>query len=427
MAKGTSRKPTPRSRGGAGARPASGTAARVGRPAAPKPKAAPKKVAPKPKTAPRLTSKPKAALKPQRRPTPNPVTAQGGSPRPSSVAGRLGAAVSGAASRVRPGSRPSAASGRERRERHQRGQLLRTAALVAGGVVALALVGVLVLLVLRATPLFQITFVEIEPSEHVSVDDVASLVQVPEGATLLNVDTASIEESIKKDPWVGSVSFERIFPDTLKIHITDQSPDMLVVMSSGTVGWYLGTEGTWIEPTRIQVAEGQSVADAALAIAESEGCLLVTDVPATVNPEASALATDEVLEAVREFRDGFSDDFAAHIVRFSAPSTDNISCTLDNGVEVSLGSPTDIADKEAVISELLSQHEGTILSINVRVVSNPAFREIASDSVQQGTGIETTLPAEQDTSGQDGAASPDGTDAAATEGEAEASDDDAAA
>ena len=210
---------------------------------------------------------------------------------------------------------------------------------------------------------------------------------MPAGSTLLNVDTGALEESIKREPWVGSVGFERLFPNTLKITITEQVPDMLVVMSSGSVGWYLGTAGSWIEPTRIEAAEGQSVDDAALALAQSEGCLLVSGVPSTVDPEASAPATDAVLDAIEQFREGFSSDFASQIVRFSAPAPENISCTLASGVEVSLGAPTDIEEKEAIVSAYLEQHPNSLVSINVRVISSPAYREIASDNVQQGNGV----------------------------------------
>lgn len=306
----------------------------------------------------------------------------------SGAASSAGALASGLAARLGKG-RGAAASPREQRARHQRGQVLRLVAIAGAGVLALGLVALIALFVLRDAPVFEITSVEVEPTQHVTVDDVSSLVQVPAGSTLLNVDTAALEESIKREPWVGSVSFERVFPNTLRITITEQEPDMLVVMSSGSVGWYLGTAGTWIEPVRIEAAEGQSTDDAALALAQSEGCLLVTDVPATVDPEAGSPATDEVLDAIAQFREGFSSDFSAQIVRFSAPSADSVSCTLESGVEVSLGSPTDIAEKEAIVSGYLEQNQGSLVSINVRVVSSPAYRVIDSENAQQGDGVTT--------------------------------------
>lgn len=299
-------------------------------------------------------------------------------------AGARPAFLERASSRPVTSARPT--SGRERRQRHQRVQIIRVAALVAAGLAALALVGLVAFFVLRGSSTFTITKVEVEPTEHVSQEDIQKLVQVPVGSTLLNVDTSALEADLRRNPWVASVSFERAFPSTLKMTITEQDVDMLVVMSSGSIAWYLGDAGTWIEPVKIKAAEGQSTDDAALGMASSEGCLLVTDVPATIDPETGSQATDDVLTAVQAFRGGFSADFSAQVVSYAAPSSDSVSCTLANGVEVLLGSATDISTKEQIVSRYLEKYPDNLLYLNVRVVSNPAVRTVESDNVQAGSG-----------------------------------------
>ena len=57
------------------------------------------------------------------------------------------------------------------------------------------------------------------------------------------------------------------------------------------------------------------------------------------------------------------------------------------GVEVSLGAPTDIAEKERIVEGYLAEHEGGLLLINVRVVSSPAYRELSSDNLTFGSGV----------------------------------------
>lgn len=406
------------------ARPASPTPSRPVGKAAAKPagklSARPaKKVSAKPvaRTARRAADKPAATVmaKPTKRTSSTPVrtgrgsalgtsqsgarvTARGGSPRKTAAAGPLsaarqaGAGVAGAVgSLVRRGA-PSGASGREQR---QRGELLGgNAALVAARLAAVALVLALVAgvayLVLRNSSAFAIASVEAEPTAHVTQEDIQNLVQVPAGSTLLNVDTAAIEDALRKDPWVASVDFELVFPDTLRLHINEQRIEALVVMSTGTLAWYLGDAGVWIQPTKITAAEGQSVNDAALQVAADEGCLLITDVPSTVDPVAGSVATDEVLASVELFREGFSSDFSSQIVSYSAPSTDNITCMLSSGVEISLGSATDIATKEQIAREILEEHPGQVTYINVRTPSRTgsSFRKISSDTVQSGAGLE---------------------------------------
>lgn len=342
------------------------------------------------------------AVDKSRRPTPRKRGSKSAS-RPASAPVRTGASVAPKKSpsvkkaprvslpvggRARPGAAAkSPAPSRERRIRHQRGNVVRVVLTVAAALVALAVVVTVALFALRNSSVFAITSIEFEPTEHVSAEDVQSLARVPEGATLLNVDTDALEESLRKNPWIASASFSRIPPGTLKITVEEQRPAALVVMSSGTVAWYLSEDNTWIEPAKLEPAEGQSVNDAALAIAQAQGCLLIADVPSTVDPKAGSQATDEVLDAVSQFQDGFSSDFASQVVCYSAPSTENVSCVLESGVEVSLGAATEISLKESIVQGYLDQSDGQVVRINVRVPSNPAYRVIDSPNVQAGDGV----------------------------------------
>lgn len=360
MARDTSRRGTPRGRtlpaqGGTQSRPrqAAGPAARpTGRPVA-RPAARP-------------------AARPQR------------APKAKAATGRPAFLDNAAAAR-----RGAPQGGKERRERYQRGQSAKAVVGAVGGVAALAVVLVVAYFVLRSSSAFAIQNVVCEPTEHVTESDIKNLLSVPEGSTLLNFDGAAIEASLKKDPWVGSVSFERQFPDTLRVVVNEQSTDALVVMNAGSIAWYLGTSGSWIQPTKVTVAQNQSVNDAALAQATSEGVLLITDVPSSVSPKSGSEATDDVFSAVRSFRDGFSADFSSQVVSYSAPSTDNISCTLASGVEISLGSASQISAKESIVKEILAAHPGKVTFINVRVPSSTgsSYRSIDSDDVEAGTGV----------------------------------------
>lgn len=433
MAKNPSLRPTPRKRGGAAPRAKAPSASSLSRPArsggsltgpgTARPKQArPAKAA---KVRPAKLAKPAKAAKPAKPAKPAKVKPT----RLSRTARRAQAArvpgPAGAAAGARPAfldraqqvagsvpragsAKPRPASGAERRQRHQRGWALRVAGLVAGGVAAVGLVLVVAFFALRNSTVFSIDSVQVEPTAHVAESDIQNLVQVPEGSTLLNVDTAAITESLRHDPWVADVTYERIFPHTLKVNIIEQAVDALVVMNTGSVAWYLGDAGIWIQPTGVESAEGQSVNDAALAVALEEGCLLITDVPATVSPVAGSEATDEVLEAVRQFREGFSDDFNAQVVCYSAASTDSITCTLANGVEVLLGSPTDISTKEAIVTQTLAAYpDGGITYVSVRVVTNPVVRLVGSEDVSGGTGVTSTPVSEPANDGSGSAAGGD--------------------
>lgn len=313
-------------------------------------------------------------------------------------------------------------SGRERREQHQRTDRVK---LIGGAVVAVCAVGLAVLIaffVLRDSAVFSVDDVVVEGSTHVSESDVRNLFSLEDGTTLLNIDKDQINEQLKRDPWVASVEVERQFPHTVKLTVVEQQVDMLVVMNSGSLGWYLGSSGSWIEPTKIEVSEGQSVNDAALAKARAEGVVLVTGVPATVNPASAQPATDDVLSAVKSFREGFSSEFAAKIVSYDASSVDAVSCVLESGVQISLGAATSISYKEQVASALLEKYPGQITYINVRQPASASVRKVGSTDVTQGTGADggsSQQGSGGDSPGDGDAGSGSGADASSTGDSAE--------
>ena len=263
---------------------------------------------------------------------------------------------------------------------------VRQIALGLGVMAALFVVAAVVILVLSHTSAFTITDVTAVASDHVSEDNIVKLAEVPDGATLLNVDEAKVAESVKRNPWVADVHFTRKFPGTLQISVTERKVRALVVMNSGDVVWCLGEGNVWIEPISIQAAEDQDFNAAALEKAQEMGALLITDSPASVSPVAGSEASDDSIAAVNDFQAGFSDSFAAQIVSYSAPSATSVSCILDSGITVSLGAATDVSSKETAIRSILDKYPNRITYINVRVPSRPSYRVIDSQDVTEGTG-----------------------------------------
>ena len=261
-------------------------------------------------------------------------------------------------------------------------------ALAAGAIALLAVCCLLVLLVLSQLPVFTISSIEADDTEHITAESIAKLASVESGTTLLNVDAERIAENVRRNPWAGDVAISRVFPDKLCISVTERKIGALVLMGSGDVAWYLSEDGTWIEPASLSQEGEESVTDAAIRKADEVGCLLVTDVPSSVEPKAAESATDSCMQAVTDYLEGFSRDFRDEISSFSAPSTEAISITLDNGVEVSLGSATDVATKEQAITRILEENPNQVTFIDVRDVSSPSFRKFSYDagSLSEGTG-----------------------------------------
>lgn len=293
--------------------------------------------------------------------------------------------------------------------------------------VAVIVVAAISLFVLSNTPVFTITAIDAVASEHLDEGAIARLAAVPEGTTLFNYDADAIEANLMKNPWVAAVHISREFPDKIRIEVVERSVSAVVLMGSGDIAWYLGSGNVWIEPAELSATGEKSARDVALGIAQEHGCILITDVPSTVTPQAGKTAEEDEITVVNDYLEGFSGDFSSQIVSFSVPSAESCSCILASGVEVSLGASTEIAAKEAVIQQLLQTYEGQLTFINVRVPSRPSVRKIDSDSVQPGTGITTSDDSYEDseTDSDDSAdddSSGDGEDSSDAEGDSSEGD-----
>lgn len=277
--------------------------------------------------------------------------------------------------------RPSSRGGRGRRPRKEVNP--RTAVynrrirrLVLG--VVLVATALVVYLVLVYSPLFMIRAIVATPTEHVTSQTISSLAAVPEGSTLFNINERAIVERIQKNPWVESAEVTRQFPNQLSVNVTERTKAAVVLLSSGLEAWWLSADGHWLEPVAMQEATADngvaSPSDQARTAAASDGVVLVSDVAATVAPQAGAACTDEAVSGVLSYVTTFSDEMRAKIVSAKAASVQALSFVLTDGVEVSVGAPTDIAAKEQVVLELLRQHQGQVTYINVRTPKTPSWR-----------------------------------------------------
>lgn len=126
----------------------------------------------------------------------------------------------------------------------------RIVAVVAAVLLVLVVGGVVV----TNSPIFSVTEVVVNGSEHVTQDTVERLVDVPEGSTLFNYDASAIEASLKQNPWVEGVQIERTFPHTITITPVEYKVAAIAYITSSDVAWAIDASGTWIAPISLSVA-----------------------------------------------------------------------------------------------------------------------------------------------------------------------------
>ncbi|MDO4539128.1 MAG: cell division protein FtsQ/DivIB, partial [Coriobacteriales bacterium] len=159
----------------------------------------------------------------------------------------------------------------------------------------------------------------------------------------------------------------------------------------------MGSDTVWIEPFPVETKATESFNDSALTTAQEKGLILICNVPLTVSPVAGQLATDECIRAVSWFYDQLTPEFRDQVVCYSASSDDDISCILNNGVEVSFGQVSNVDTKESVARRILDEFGGQVTYINVRVPTHPTYRRVNSTYVREGSGATGSLLDQEDT------------------------------
>ena len=296
--------------------------------------------------------------------------------RPSAREGmplRSGSAAPGASARRRLGS-----SGDGRGGRPGAGSPVVLGAVALG---VIALVVCVALLVMSRLPVFTIEGIDAQASEHVSADTIAKLAGVEEGTTLLNVDVGKVQQGVRQNPWVKDVSVRREFPSTLGISVTERTVFAVVVIGSGASVWALGDDGVWIEPVQVSSDASGDVSEAALDKAKQMGCLLINQVPTYVDPSQGAPATDDVIQAVLTYQQELDQSVSSEAQTYNAASTGSLSLVLKSGLEIALGGPTDVASKQAALTQIMNQYPGQLTYVNVRVPSKPSYRKVSAGSV----------------------------------------------
>lgn len=304
------------------------------------------------------------------------------SPKPSGTAKRGAVRASSGASEGRAGLASAL------------GRIKLPAVAIPGRIVAVVAAVLLVLVVggvvVTNSPIFSVTEVVVNGSEHVTQDTVERLVDVPEGSTLFNYDASAIEASLKQNPWVESVQIERTFPHTITITPVEYKVAAIAYITSSDVAWAIDASGTWIAPISLSVtvdAEGNVVSGTAGTQASlQQGSDGSADAPASSDgaggDAASSDSTDGDASSSGDGADasGASSDSDAAGDAEGGSSTDSDTASADGG------SGSDAASADNASSSDGSAADGTqaLTGLNAALAlarqdGAVLFTDIASD------------------------------------------------
>ncbi len=254
---------------------------------------------------------------------------------------RLG---SGSDSRLGAGSRSRLGSGSDSHGRSVRGLLAdrdRWRAPVAGPRVRIGIAaGVLTVLTVMALawfgPLVAVRTVQIDGLVVVPEQEVRAAARIPDGRSMLRVDTDAIAARVAALPRIKSVQVQRSFPSTVRLTVTERTATLYFDSPQGT--HLLDSDGVEfaIEPAPPGIPK------------------LITDHPGSTDPVTRAAI--QVLAAV-------PDGLRFQVGEVAARSVSDIELELHDDRTVLWGGPGDSERKAAVVLPVLTR-PGSVFDVS---------------------------------------------------------------
>lgn len=233
-----------------------------------------------------------------------------------------------------------------------------------------------------ATDSFKIQNIKINGVSHLTQDEMDQLIDIPEDATLLKVDTDTIVKRLKRDAWIKDVQIGMEFPSTLVINITERDIAAIVEVPTTTTAtdkqvrnWAISSDHMWLMPIPDKNSEAAKNINQQI-YADLEGVMHIVDVSPSVQPEISSYCTDEPVNCAIDVVSAMTTDLKNQVKYVKATDANSTNLFLNNGVEIAVGNSENLREKERVAQELLSKYDGKISYINVRNPQNPTWRSI---------------------------------------------------
>lgn len=248
--------------------------------------------------------------------------------------------------------------------------------IVIGSIVCVIIITVVALFLMSRTDALEIESVDIKGADHLTQQELNALASIPQGATLLNVDSDSIIKSLMRDSWVESVDVNRVFPSTLEIIIHEREVGAVVEVPSGNTqtiqNWLLSKDAVWLMALPNRESEvGSQISERIYE--DAEAALHITNITYGVRPEMGSTCTDEPILNAISILTGLTTELADRIKTVKAEDVEATSLILDSNVEIAVGSANNIREKELICLDILEDNP-KVVYINVRVPDRPTWK-----------------------------------------------------
>lgn len=220
---------------------------------------------------------------------------------------------------------------------------------IAFGVAVLA---VLLYLVARESPAFAVRAIRVDGASPQLARQVETALRPVAGTSLLALDGAEISRLATGLPEVADVSYDRAFPNTLRVHVVPEQP--LAVLHRGSGAWLVSRTG------RVVAVITPGTHAALPRIWQAQG-----DVPSLGETLASGDGAEEIAALA-----GVRGTALAAKIRSVHVADGQYVYVLRGGVELRVGEPTNLPLKLAIAQQILARTP-VVGFLDVSVVERP--------------------------------------------------------
>lgn len=211
---------------------------------------------------------------------------------------------------------------------------------------------------LYRSPVFSVTRVEVVGNSNLTREAILARAAVPPDATLIRFPAEEIADRVGSDPWVGSVTVSRVFPDGMRIRVVERRA--VAMVDSGAAFWLVDGEGLVIAQRSAE---------------QTSTSIVVRDVPGLDPKPGRRTSSEPLLNAVRVIA-GLSAGVMKTVRSISAPTVDGTTLYTSDKVEIVVGEAAELSKKDVLIRRILEEQGGKLVSIDVRTVERPTWRAI---------------------------------------------------
>ncbi|WP_332909209.1 cell division protein FtsQ/DivIB [Nocardia asteroides] len=184
------------------------------------------------------------------------------------------------------------------------------------------------------TPVFAVRTVRVDGAAAVPEDQVRAALGVPEGRSMLRIDTTAMAARVASIPKISTARVQRVFPGTVRVTVRERTP----------VLWFTGQGGA-------HLVDAESVEYA------------VEPAPPGVPELAAAGAAPAIRRVAVTVLTALPPALTAEVAKVEARTASDIVLTLRDGRTVLWGGADDAARKAAVVGPLLTR-DGTIFDVS---------------------------------------------------------------